>query len=96
MIRHIVMHKFYDEVSPEEKQAAIKMLRELPSRMPDFEFIEWEVYEDIGREKNWDTVEIAVFKDEAQIDTFRNHPAHQEVGKVFKGIADWHVVFYQI
>jgi len=50
MIKHIVMHKFYDEVDSETRTTAIEMLQELPLKMQDFEFLEWDVREDVGKD----------------------------------------------
>lgn len=37
----------------------------------------------------WDLVEFAVFRDDAALQAFRQHPKHQELAALLRTCADW-------
>lgn len=61
MIKHVVLFKFKEKVNEQDKNTAIKMLKDLKNKIP--EIIEWEI--GIQRQN------LEGFYDVAQISSFR-------------------------
>ena len=95
MIRHVLLFKFYKDVSEEKKVEAITVLKSLGASVPEVR--EWS----IGRqcrpsEKNWDVAEVSSFENLESLDRFRNHPEHKRIAEMFSKISDWHIVDYEV
>lgn len=91
MICHVVMLKFREAASAEDRERAVAMLRSVPDRVPGV--TEWRIGTQYAPpEGRWDAVEIATFPDQETLLRFRAHPAHRELTDFMKDIADWHVV----
>ena len=85
MLVHIVMFQFKEE-NKEANMAIIKtMLEALPSKIESLK--KMEVGIDISRsERSFDMVLISHFEDQAGLDSYAPHPAHQEVVSVIKEV----------
>jgi len=83
MLVHIVMFQFNVE-NKEANMATVKaMLEALPSKIPSLK--KMEVGIDISKvERSFDMVLVSHFEDQAGLDSYAPHPAHQEVVSVIK------------
>lgn len=78
MLRHIAMFRLDPESIPEQRQAAIDALRELPGLVPSIRG--YEVAATLGLvEGAADLVVVALFDDEAGWKAYIDHPEHRRV-----------------
>jgi hypothetical protein len=85
MLVHIVMFQFKEE-NKEANLVRIKaMLEALPSQIETLKSMEVGI--DISHsERSFDLVLISMFEDQAGLDVYVPHPAHQEVVSVIKEV----------
>ncbi len=77
-LRHVVLLKWVESATKEQRQAVVGALRALPPVIPELR--SYEVRGDAGiSEGNHDLVVIAEFDDEAGYLAYRDHPQHQRV-----------------
>jgi hypothetical protein len=87
MITHIVCWKYKPEIPNERRAEHIRLLRALPSLIPDIE--SFSVGADILHlERSFDTGLVAVYRDLAALDAYTVHPEHQKVAAIGKEIAE--------
>ncbi|HEX6279037.1 MAG TPA: Dabb family protein [Pyrinomonadaceae bacterium] len=86
MLTHIVCWKYKAETSAEQRADHIERLRALPDVIPNI--ASFCVGSDILHlDRSFDTGLVAVYPDRAALDFYTDHPAHQEVAALGKGIA---------
>ncbi|MEI6850184.1 MAG: Dabb family protein, partial [archaeon] len=76
MIKHILLFKFKEGVSEEEKNKGIEMLRALKGKVPEIR--EWEV--GVQREKSekyYDFAQVSSFENMEDIENFGKNPEHE-------------------
>ncbi|WP_295055037.1 Dabb family protein [Sulfuricurvum sp.] len=85
MLVHIVMFQFKEE-NKEANMARVKeMLEALPSKINTLHSMEVGI--DISRsERSFDMVLVSMFEEQAALDIYVPHPAHQEVVQVIKEV----------
>lgn len=85
MLVHIVMFQFKEE-NKEANLARVKtMLEALPSKIDTLRSMEVGI--DVSRsERSFDMVLVSTFDDQAGLDVYAPHPAHQEVVSVIKEV----------
>jgi len=85
MLVHIVMFQFKEE-NKEANMVRVKtMLEALPSKINTLQSMEVGI--DISRsERSFDLVLISTFEEQAGLDVYAPHPAHQEVVSVIKEV----------
>jgi len=85
MLVHIVMFQFKEE-NKESNMARVKeMLEELPSKINTLHSMEVGI--DISRsERSFDMVLVSQFEEQAALDIYVPHPAHQEVVSFIKEV----------
>lgn len=85
MLVHIVMFQFKEE-NKEENLAKVKaMLEALPEKIDTLKSMEVGI--DISRsERSFDLVLTSTFENQAGLDVYVPHPAHQEVVSVIKEV----------
>lgn len=85
MLVHIVMFQFKEE-NKEANMARVKtMLEALPGKIESLSSMEVGI--DISRsERSFDLALISKFDDQAGLDAYAPHPAHQEVVSVIKEV----------
>lgn len=85
MLVHIVMFQFKEE-NKEANLARVKtMLEALPSKIDTLRSMEVGI--DVSRsERSFDMVLVSTFDDQAGLDVYAPHPAHQEVFSVIKEV----------
>ena len=85
MLVHIVMFQFKEE-NKETNLVKVKgMLEALPSKIDTLRSMEVGI--DVSRsERSFDLVLISTFDDQAGLDVYAPHPAHQEVVNVIKEV----------
>lgn len=85
MLVHIVMFQFKEE-NKEENLAKVKaMLEALPSKIETLRSMEVGI--DVSKsERSFDMVLVSAFDDQAGLDAYAPHPAHQEVVSVIKEV----------
>lgn len=82
MIRHVVMFRWADTATEEQKQAAIDQLGSLRERIPGVR--ELSCGTDVGVQPgNFDLALVAEFDDVAGYEHYRDHEAHQTVVKEY-------------
>lgn len=85
MLVHIVMFQFKDENKQENLESVKAMLEALPSKIETLRSMEVGI--DISRsERSFDMVLISHFDDQAGLDVYAPHSAHQEVVSVIKEV----------
>ncbi|MCF7834142.1 MAG: Dabb family protein [Candidatus Pacebacteria bacterium] len=93
MVKHILLFKFKQGVSEEEKNKGIEMLRSLKEKVPEIK--EWEI--GIQREKSekfYDFAQVSSFENIEDIKRFGENPEHEKVKAYLKERADWVKVDY--
>ena len=85
MLVHIVMFQFKEE-NKEANMARVKaMLEGLPEKIGSLRSMEVGI--DVSRsERSFDMVLVSTFDDQAGLDEYAPHPAHQEVVSVIKEV----------
>lgn len=75
MIKHVVCQKFADK---KDAAQAAEMLRALVGQVPTLRSMEVGL-DYMGSERSYDLVLIAEFDDEAGLQAYDKHPAHEKV-----------------
>jgi hypothetical protein len=85
MLVHIVMFQFREESKKANMETVKKMLEALPSKIESLK--KMEVGIDISRsERSFDMVLVSHFENQAGLDSYAPHPAHQEVVSIIKEV----------
>ncbi|MFA5214862.1 Dabb family protein [Sulfuricurvum sp.] len=85
MLVHIVMFQFKEENKAENIARVKAMLEALPAQIDTLKSMEVGI--DISRsERSFDLSLISVFDDQAGLDVYVPHPAHQEVVSIIKEV----------
>lgn len=85
MLVHIVMFQFKEENKQENLVRVKTMLEVLPSKIETLRSMEVGI--DISRsDRSFDMVLTSTFDDQAGLDIYVPHPAHQEVVSVIKEV----------
>lgn len=85
MLVHIVMFQFKEENKVENIARVKAMLEALPAQIDTLKSMEVGI--DISRsERSFDLSLISVFDDQAGLDVYVPHPAHQEVVSIIKEV----------
>lgn len=83
MLVHIVMFQFKEENKVENMNMIKGMLEALPSQINTLRSMEVGI--DVSRsERSFDLVLVSMFDDQAGLDVYVPHPAHQEVVTLIK------------
>lgn len=87
MLTHIVIWKYKPETTQEQREEHLAKLKNLPRIIPDI--IEFNVGFDVLKlDRSYHTGLTSVFPDRDALDAYTVHPAHQEVAKMGKEIAE--------
>ncbi len=87
MLVHIVMFQFKEENKQANMEHVKSMLEALPQKIDTLRSMEVGI--DISRsERSFDMALISTFDDQAGLDVYAPHPAHQEVVKVIKEVTE--------
>lgn len=77
MFRHVVLFRWAESATEEQRQRARESVARLPGQIPEIRRFVFGV--DAGlAEGNYDFALVADFADEAGYRTYANHPVHQE------------------
>ncbi|WP_182907682.1 Dabb family protein [Microbispora sp. H13382] len=80
MFRHVVLLKWTDDATEEQKAEVARRLRELPGVIPELR--SYEVGPDAGiNQGNFSFAVVADFDSAEDYIVYRDHPAHQDVLK---------------
>ena len=86
MLKHIVVWKYLEEVTPTQREEHVAMLRRLPSLIPNIN--SFAVGSDVlGLPRSYDTGLVAVFADRAGLDAYTVHPEHVAVADFGKRVS---------
>ena len=86
MLTHIVIWKYRADVSPEDRESHIALLRRLPGLIPGIE--SFNVGFDILRiPRSYDTGLVAVFRDRAGLEAYTVHPEHIAVADLGRNLS---------
>lgn len=90
---HVVLTSFRPDVPESTKQDIYNRYQTLAEDCGGKEagIIFWRVDHNLDLRKNVHLVEIAIFRDNAALQSFRQHPKHQEITNILREIADWQV-----
>jgi hypothetical protein len=78
MFRHVVLFRWTEEATDEQKRAVPERLAALPGAIPEIKA--YHVGADAGiNPANYDFAVVADFADRASFLTYRDHPAHRTV-----------------
>ena len=87
MLTHIVCWKYKPDTTDEQRAEHIARLRELPGIIPNID--SFSVGTDILHlERSFDTGLVAMYPDRAALDHYNEHPEHQKVVAIGRGIAE--------
>ena len=80
MLRHVALFRWKPEATPEDVSKVEAALRQLPAKIPCIQ--SYRFGRDIGiQDGNADFALVADFVDEEGLETYANHPDHQDVIK---------------
>ena len=91
MFRHIVLFRVHEEAFDTDVESALESLRALGSRIDAHS---WRVESSLDTRKGRVLIEDATFRDAAEFERFRAHPAHRQVAEAMAQISDWWVGDY--
>jgi hypothetical protein len=94
VLRHIVMYKFKDDVSPTQLQEVIDAFAALPKKVNTI--IGFEHGTNVskeGKSEGFTHVFVVTFKNEKDLADYLVHPAHADYVKVVQGRRDKVIVF---
>ncbi len=78
-LRHVVLFKFNNDVSPAQQHEVIQASRDLQDRIPQVRAYEWGTETSRrGMNLGFTHAAVFVFDNEAERDAYLEHPAHQE------------------
>ena len=87
MLTHIVIWKYRADVAQEKRDEHLAALRALPAQIP--EIIGFNVgYDVLKLPRSYHTGLTSTFQDEAALDVYTAHPAHQIVVSLGKEISE--------
>lgn len=87
MLTHIVVWKYRADVSAEERERHVSMLRALPPLIP--QVMSFDVGFDVLRlARSYDTGLVAVFRDRAGLDAYTVHPEHVKVADFGRSLSE--------
>lgn len=95
MIKHILLFKFKQGVSEEEKSKGIEKPRSLKDKIPEIK--EWEI--GVQREKSdryYDFAQVSSFENTEDMEKFKKNSEHEKVRAYLKERADWVKVDYDL
>jgi hypothetical protein len=76
MFRHVVVFRWIEDATEEQKRAVEERLAALPGAIPEIE--QYHYGADVGiTDGNYDFAVVADFTDRAAFVTYRDHPAHR-------------------
>lgn len=85
MLVHIVMFQFKEENKAANMARVKEMLEMLPSKIDTLRSMEVGI--DVSRsDRSFDMVLVSTFDDQAGLDVYAPHPAHQEVVALIKEV----------
>jgi len=95
MLRHIVIFKFKDGVTRDDRRVAevFTQLAQLQGLIPEVR--EWEQGRNIsGRDIAYDLALCSSFESQEALQRYSDHPAHRAVVERLREICTWHIVDY--
>ncbi len=87
MLTHIVCWKYKAETTREMREEHLAKLKNLPNVIPNIESFEIG-FDILHLERSFDLGLVALFPDQATLEFYTVHAAHQEVAKMGKEIAE--------
>ena len=88
-LQHVVCFKFKPTASPEEIKKVETAFADLKNKIPEIVALEWGTnVSKEKRDKGFTHCFIVTFKNEADRDTYIDHPAHKEFVKVVGPVVD--------
>ncbi len=94
MIRHVILYKFRNSVSEEQRQNAINTLLAMGQSIPEVR--EWSIGKQaLPSSTAYDLAQVSGFENVEALERYRNHPHHIRIKKLLSEIADWVVVDYE-
>lgn len=91
-IRHVVLIRFNDDASSEDRDRICQMYQEIAERCGGVEagILEFVAKPSIDQRK-CHLVEVALFRDREALELFRVHPEHHKLTDLLKTVASWWV-----
>ncbi len=89
VLRHVVLFKFKDGITPDQIQKVIDAFGALPKKIDVIKDFEWGT--DVSTENKADGFThcfFVTFADEKGRDTYLPHPAHKEFGMIVRPVLD--------
>ncbi len=94
VLRHIVMYKFKDSLTPAEVQEVVDAFLQLPKKIDTVASLEHGTnVSQEGKSEGMTHVFVVTFADEAALNAYLKHPAHQEYVNLAKNRREKVVVF---
>jgi len=87
MLTHIVCWKYKSEITRKIREEHLAKLKNLPKVIPNINSFEIG-FDILHLERSFDLGLVALFPDREALDFYTVHPAHQEVAKMGKEIAE--------
>ena len=87
MLTHIVIWKYREDVSQDEREEHVALLRSLPSLIP--EIVSFDVGFDMLRlPRSFDTGLVATFCDRNALEIYSDHPEHVKVAFLGRSLSE--------
>jgi hypothetical protein len=90
---HVVLISFREHATPEQQRQFFDDHQALGERCggKDAGILFWQVDHNLDQRKAWHLVQLSIFRDDAALQRFREHPAHAQMNSVSREITDWAV-----
>jgi heme-degrading monooxygenase HmoA len=94
VLRHVVMYKFKDDVTPAQLKEVVDAFAGLPKKVDSIVGFEHGTnVSQEGKSEGFTHVFVVTFKNEADLAAYLKHPAHDAYVKVVSGRRDKVIVF---
>ncbi|HVU80089.1 MAG TPA: Dabb family protein [Candidatus Paceibacterota bacterium] len=92
-LSHVVLISFYDTATEEERQKVFDSFQTLPEECGGKEagILYFQAGHNLDMRKNVHLVVLSLFRDNAALQAYRNHPKHLAHNELLKRIADWQI-----
>lgn len=93
---HLVLISFFPDAPEEKRQEIFDRYQTIDQEVGGISagILYWRAAHNLDLRKNVHLVELAIFRNNAALQAFRNHPKHKELTDILRDIANWQVGDY--
>lgn len=87
MLTHIVIWKYHANVSQDEREEHVALLRRLPALIPEIETFNVG-FDVLKLARSYDTGLVATFRDREALQVYTEHPEHQKAATFGRSLSE--------